>query len=531
MQKSLASIPTTPSTTSTEHDSEKTMAFEEHINDQLWRLNNLYWVVDENGNEVQFNLRPWQKWLFERQWFLNIVLKARQLGFTTYIDIFLLDEALFTPNLQCAIIAHTREAAQDIFDKKIKFAFDRLDPQLKAKFNVNTDNIRVLKFANGSSISVIVSARSGTVNRLHVTELATLATKYPEKAQEVITGSLNAVHAGQMVFIESTAQGMDDHFHRLCKIAMDNAKAKKPLTPLDYQFYFFPWYLTSEYRIEDVSVRVPKHMEEYFDKLEQEIGQKLDIAQRRWYVKKAEIMSEAMQREYPSTPEEAFRASLEGAYFSKEMALARREHRITRVPYEPRLPVTTFWDIGIEDYTSIWFLQPYGQEIRLIDFYENSGEGLPHYAGVLKEKGYVYASHIAPHDIEVREMGSGRSRKEIASSLGISFWVAPQQSIMDGIEAVRSLFRRFWFDEEHCALGITHLDNYKKEWDDIGGQWKAKPFHDKHSHAADALRIGAMTFIDVPLSEQRDVHNKPVAEPPYARKEDDEVYQPINYYK
>jgi hypothetical protein len=192
--------------------------------------------------------------------------------------------------------------------------------------------------------------------------------------------------------------------------------------------------------------------------------------------------------------EVSFEAPVQGSYYGKLINAAETQGRITRVPWEPRLPVHTAWDLGVGDSTSIWFYQQYGLEVRLIDYYENSGEGLPHYAKILKEKDYAYGRHFAPHDIEVREFTSGKSRWDTARSLGIRFEVGKQLPIDEGIEAVRGLLPRCWFDSVKCEKGIEGLKQYHKEWDDDKQCFRDKPEHDWSSHPSDAFRELAMSI-------------------------------------
>jgi hypothetical protein len=189
----------------------------------------------------------------------------------------------------------------------------------------------------------------------------------------------------------------------------------------------------------------------------------------------------------------SFDAGLVGAYYGKPMEMARSQKRIGSVPWEPTLPVETWWDLGVGDSTAIWFAQRVGREVRLIDYLEASGEGLPYYAKELNAKPYVYGRHIAPHDIEVRELGSGVSRRETAAKLGIRFDVAPSQSLEDGIEAVRAMLPRCWFDEAKCARGIEALSQYRREWNEKTRDFKNAPLHDWTSHGADAFRYGAVS--------------------------------------
>lgn len=197
--------------------------------------------------------------------------------------------------------------------------------------------------------------------------------------------------------------------------------------------------------------------------------------------------------EYAQEFECSFEAAIKGAYYASQLAKARADGRIGNVPYDELIPVHTWWDLGIGDATAILFLQHYGKEWRLIDSYQNSGEGLSHYAQVIKQKDYYYGNHYAPHDIEVKELGTGKSRLEIAQSLGLNFKIAPKLSIEDGINAARMRFNTLWIDEENNPDFLHCISLYHKEWDDKRGEFKNSPHHDFTSHFADALRYWSVT--------------------------------------
>ena len=185
----------------------------------------------------------------------------------------------------------------------------------------------------------------------------------------------------------------------------------------------------------------------------------------------------------------------EGAYYSAEMREARAEDRIRDVKYDKSKGVITAWDLGVGDSTSIWFAQMVNTEVRLIDYYEGSGVGLEHYAKVLQDKGYVYDSHILPHDVRVRELGSGMSRLEVLADLGIrDVEIAPQLNIDDGIQKVRSMLPNCWFDGKKTEKGIDSLVNYSRDWDENGKTWRLRPRHDWASHGADAFRYLAIGY-------------------------------------
>ena len=185
----------------------------------------------------------------------------------------------------------------------------------------------------------------------------------------------------------------------------------------------------------------------------------------------------------------SFEAAIQGAYYGTEMQLATESKRVGVVPYDPAIAVVTGWDLGMSDSTSIWFAQFVGQERRIIDFYESSGVGLDHYVKVIKEKEYVYDTHILPHDARVRELGTGKSRIEILQSLGLNgIEIAPSLSIDDGIQATRLFLRTTWFDAERCKRGVEALRQYRRDWDEKGKTWRMRPLHDWTSHSADAMR-------------------------------------------
>lgn len=202
-----------------------------------------------------------------------------------------------------------------------------------------------------------------------------------------------------------------------------------------------------------------------------------------------------MPREiYLQEMECAWEHAVRGAIYGHELALAKQEGRITSVPVERVLPVHTAWDLGIGDATAIWFFQLVGNEVHFVDYYEGEGMALDHYVSVLQSKGYAYGRHILPHDAQVRELGTGKSRAEILASLGVRGEIAPNLPVEDGINVTRMAFNRFWFDEKRCEKGIEALMNYRRDYDLKRGELKPKPVHDWSSHGADALRYAAVAL-------------------------------------
>lgn len=466
--------------------------------DRRWRLTNLYHIKDPSGQKVRFAPNEAQLALLEGAHFKNVILKARQLGFTTLIQIVMLDECLFRPNTSAGVIAHNRDDAEAFFNDKIKFAYEAIDKDYVDFGLIPTasqDNARQLVFSNGSSIRVGTSLRSGTFQMLHISEYGKLCAKYPEKAKEVKTGALNTVHSGGYIWIESTAEGQEGDFKEKCDEARAKAQSGTPLTPMDYKFHFFPWWKHPAYSLSE-DVRIPAEQERYFGKLA-EAGINLTTDQKAWYVKKATEQGEDIKREFPSSPEEAFEASIEGAYYSAQMSRARLDGRIGFVPYEPSLPVNTAWDLGMDDSTTIWLHQRHLNENRLIGYYRNNGEALTHYVGYLKALNYdIWGRHFLPHDVMVRSLNDKKTRKEVLEENGLrDIVVVPRtENLGDEIDIVRQFLASCWFDEAKCSEGIASLDNYRKDWDDKMSVFKSYPRHDKHSHGADSFRALAVNF-------------------------------------
>lgn len=282
----------------------------------------------------------------------------------------------FNSNVKCGIIAHNREDVKKIFESKITYPYAHLPEAIRLANPSETDNKNELVFSNGSSIRVGTSMRSGTLQYLLISEFGKVCAKYPEKAKEIVTGTLNTIHKGNFVFIESTAEGKGGYYYDYCKTAQDKVAANKKLTQLDLKFHFFPWYKHPQYCLNDYDeVILTSEIREYFEKLEAELNIEFRYGQVAWYAKKKETQQDEMKREFPSTPEEAFESAIEGAYFQTQFVNIRKQNRLTRVPYDTRYSVDTWWDLGYGDDMSIWFTQDVGRAIHCIDFFGDSGKG------------------------------------------------------------------------------------------------------------------------------------------------------------
>lgn len=193
-----------------------------------------------------------------------------------------------------------------------------------------------------------------------------------------------------------------------------------------------------------------------------------------------------------------FTVPIAGAYYAEHIARSYRDGRVGHVPHESTITVETAWDLGMNDRMAIWFFQCIGQEVRMIDYMEGTGKGIPDYIADIKQSRpqYVFKTHIGPHDIEVRDLSvsGGKSRRDVARALGFDFEVAPRLPLIDGIDAVRNIFGRCWFDAEKCRAGLNALKNYRKLYDDRRKTYLDQPYHDWSSNGADAFRMLATSL-------------------------------------
>jgi hypothetical protein len=480
---------------------------QENLRSQLWRLNNLYQITDKAGRRITFTINSAQEELFYQMHRQNVILKARQRGFTTFIQLYMLDDCVFHSNIRAGTIAHTLPDARAIFRDKIRFPYDNLPERLKAALPAKNDNSCELLLANNSSIRVGTSLRSTTLQYLHISEYGKICAKFPTKAREVRSGALNTLDQNGIVFIESTAEGQDGHFFEICQAARSRRNEGSPLTAMDFKFHFSPWHEDETCALAAGAVDIPASYHDYFARLER-IGITLTADQKAWYVKKAEQQQGDMKREFPSTPDEAFEAAIEGAYYSDQLARMEMDNRLTRLPIDTGVPVMTTWDLGLNDACTIWFVQVIGREIRFIDYYENSGFGLEHYVQELKKRreqyGYVFGAHYFPHDVNNGEISNGKSRFDTLVGLGIHPTAVPRvQNINDGINAVRRMLATSLIDPLRCERGLKALRNYRKEWDEDRATFRDRPFHNWASHGADSLRNFAQGFVEPAVTVPR----------------------------
>lgn len=464
--------------------------------DPRWRLNNLYTITDAKGDKIPFRMTDEQEELFDCMWYWNIVLKARQMGFSTLIDLVALDQCLFVPNTRAGIIAQTEPDVLKLFKNKIRNPYMDLPKPVRDAIGLESMNQTEIKFGNGSSLQVGMSMRSDTLQFLHVSEFGKICAKSPDRAREIVTGAFNAIAVGCPVFVESTAEGQEGYFHDYCMTALLAQRAGSKLSQRSFKIHFFAWWQKIGNRLDPDTVVLDENDERYFDKLAAERGIVLDAAQKAWYANESRTQKGDMHREHPSYPEEAFLAALEGAYYEKEMLWLRQNRRIGVVPWDAALPVNTFWDFGVStnNETTIWFHQRNGKQDLFIRYYEERGKGLKHFVDYLQTLGYTWGTHYLPHDANARMQGDqeqAESRLDILERLmkGQRFDVVPRvPDVNNGIELTRERFPTVWMDAENCKKGISALDSYVRTWNTRLGQFTKMPLHNWASNGADSFR-------------------------------------------
>lgn len=479
--------------------------------DPIWRINNLYTCLSKPGRNgakaVPFRLWDEQLEFLQNIHSRNDILKCRQRGMTTLMAIVQLDDCVFNKDVRAAIIAHRMDDAKVIFRDKVKFPYDNLDEALRERVPSVQDSADTLSLKNGSSFRVSNSVRSSTLDWLHVSEYGKICAQFPDKAREIRTGSFPAAEMG-VITVESTAEGESGHFYEISQEAQRLLDTGAKLGRKDFRFFFFPWWRAREYRLKFTNIPVSPDDEAYFERLANEIRaipflskhfDGFNQEQKNWWVTTEAEIGGDMKREYPGTPKESFEQALEGAIFTNDLASAYKHHRIDSFPFDPTKQVHTFWDLGFstDNETAIWFGQDHGGQMRMIHYYENSGEHIEHYVRYMNEwaaeHNAVFGKHYLPHDGD-RSGGLWHKDGTLKVMKDLGFTPRIVTRITDKVEAVRMAHRKFptiAFDEAGCKEGIARLKQYRKEWDDRRGIWRENPFHGPESNGVDAL----LTFV------------------------------------
>ena len=471
------------------------------LSSKLWRLNNLYKIRDKDGKLVTLKLNAAQtKVLTEFKHNKKIILKSRQQGISTLFLAYNMDDCLVKPGYSAGIQSYGLDESNKL-QMRAELMWDELDDDIKELFGLKLvmNNQKGMAFANGSILK-IGNFRGDTLQSLHVSELAKIASKSPEKARELKTGAFQAVGQKNKITIESTAEGRSGLFYEMWERATLRAKQGVELGPFDFQPIFLSWIVDVDCNI-NTPVAISEELAAYFTKVELDLNVKLTDTQKWWYTAKKLELGEDMQQEYPTTAEEAFLQSVEGTYYRHEF----KTLKIHENTFDPNLLVHSAFDLGMNDTFSIGFFQihPDGQ-IKIIGEYANSGHGLQHYRDVYdaltKKFGWIHGSTYVPHDSKVRELIADKTRWQAMKELGFKPILVTRHRLPDGIEATRQFLRTVIIDTK-CEVIILAIQNYRKKFDRSFNVYLDSPVHDEHSHTADMLRYMAMGLKNKPLSD------------------------------
>lgn len=460
------------------------------LDSKEWRLNNLYRIVDKNGNSIPFKLNKVQQEVCRCPHKRKLILKARQLGLSTYAVLDILDDAIFNSHLACGIVSYSLEHAQHIFKRIIGHALDTFPSKLKSGLGILSQSAREITFNNGSFLRVDTSLRGGSYQNVLVSEFGKTCARSPLKAEEVVTGTLQAVPKDAKVIIESTGEGNEGFFAEMCY--KYEQRGHENLSDLDYHLFFFPWYLDPNYELE-TPISIPSEMLEYFDVMQSK-GILLSPQQKNWYLHQRSILGDKIKQEFPSTISEAFLSSNDAYYYAEQIQKAYNSNRCLSTPiYDPMVKVNVAMDIGINDLTVLTFFQVVHGEIRFIDMYSDNGKGVDFYAKHIQDKPYIYDTIFLPHDAARRdgiivENTYEREFKMLFSNMHIKFVVLKRTDLNLGIAQAKMKLDRSVFYLPRLKPLLDHLLKYRKKWSEAQGRYLDDPYHDIHSHYADCLR-------------------------------------------
>ncbi len=463
-----------------------------YLTNKLWRLNNLYSIVDKFGNRIPLIMNKAQHIVYSKSLLHArlLILKSRQQGISTFWLISFFDDTLWIDHLSSGLMSQGRDESSTLLTR-VKTAWDYLDPIVVTQLEqgLDKDNADEVSFHNKSTIFIRTSFRSATLQRLHVSEYGKICNKFPERAKETKTGTLQAIAPGNTCVIESTAEGVNDFKHMWDK---DYGKLIKALGPKEFACIFLSW-LNDPDCVSPVDRIATEKQQKYFDEAEQELNLIITQEQRNFWIDQYEELGEAIYQEYPMTPNEAFKAVRDGSYYGAlyQKHIAKKGKIIPQL-YDHNLEVEVFVDLGMNDDFVLGYVQNWQGEDRIVKEYKNSGEGIAHYVEHMFNTGYEITRVYLPHDAEVRELSTGKSRVDRFRELGVTnVTVLPKIPLQTGIELVRKLIPNLVIDKD-CTYLRDCFMNYSKEWDEKGQVWKDKPVHNEFSHGADMIRYLAM---------------------------------------
>ena len=494
--------------------------FENYFYSKLFRLNSgIYTIVTKKGERIPFEMNYAQHRAYAASLRHSrlLILKSRQQGISTFWLLSFIDDAITKDNMFIGLMSQGKAESKTLFER-VTTALEGLPPKVVEFLNcyVVKDNSEAISFTNKSMMYIQTSFRSGTLQRLHISEMGKIASKYPEKARETKAGSLQAIAPGNTVVIESTAEGRNNMFYSMWYEAASYVGER---TGMDFLPVFLSWVDDPDCRV-FIPQTIHSEAEEYFAQCERNVSVmkgsefKLSKEQKWWWVSKFRELQQVdggnlIYQEYPATPEEAFAAVRDGAYYARAYQVGIKEagREVTKL-YDPMLPVYAACDLGRNDvWVTVYFqvgLSKDSTEYRIIGEYHNTGEAILHYVNEAKTRPWKVARWYLPHDAKVKDLSIDKSRADLFRSYGCKVSVLRKASSRENdIEIVRKHIPYMWIDVEECSYLVDTFYSYSKKWDDRAGTWANEHLHNEWSNPADALRYMVMSNVKIPRPEKK----------------------------
>jgi len=479
--------------------------------DPNFRLNSLYNIISKGGKDIKFQLNHVQRHVLLNLRKRNLILKARQLGMSTFSVLYLLDTCLWNSNIAGGIVSYSLEHAQHIFKRIIGHALDNLPKWLNP--GIINRSAREITFSNGSFLRVDTTLRGGAYQKVLVSEFGKTCARSPQKAEEVITGTLQAIDKNATVIIESTGEGNDGYFADM--VTQADLRGNENLSELDYYLFFFPWFHEPDYSIEQ-PITYGIELTDYFNKIETQCHTTITKQQRFWYVQQKSLLGDKIKQEFPSTISEAFLSSSDAYYFALYIADAYNSQRCLYTSlFDACHLVYVAMDIGVNDMTVIVFFQVIHSEIRVIDYYEDKNKGLEFYARyLLQDKKYIYHTIFLPHDSAKRdgivvENTYEREFKRLFSHTQTKFFVLKKTDKGIQISNAKQKLSRCVFNISRVKPLLDMMGKYRKKWSEQYGKYLDEPYHGIESNYADAFiyAMQAVSHIEA-LGPQKEAYER-----------------------
>lgn len=477
-------------------------ALVKRLRDPIWRINNLYTITNKDGVEVPFRLNAAQRMVAESYYRdgvkRHIILKSRQIGFSTLIDVMMFDAIYWAEQpLQGSIVDQTQPDASEKLRTKVRFVHEKMPDFMREP--LTRENEKQVECANGGIINAGKNARGGTNQWLHISEWGPIAHEDPKRSQEIKTGALPSAEKGS-VFVESTFKGgKGGDFYALLKMAMETRDEDR--TAKDFKFWFFGWWESPDCTLEGNPDIIDRETNRYLNEKEKELkarfpekfSGKFTRGQRVFYYVTKREQGIFMFREYPTTPEEAFKAPVEGAIYGEIISKIRSRGQIRDFIYDPSYPLWAAYDLGWNDSTTIWIFQVIGRDLHWVWHRRRRHHTAAQMWKLVTDAELPVSGCFLPHDGGHHRAGNGLSYKEELEKAGaMNVVVVPQtKDKWAGINAARDILHRSIIHKTECEAGLDSLEAYHTKDSESGGTITKDPVHDWSSHDSDGFRTAA----------------------------------------